>query len=79
LLISELMPKAASIADKIAFIRSLFGSAGAHDLLNRFCRGVDVWGILDPGISAGERSAKLPGPPANCHPCRFPDKSAWSN
>ncbi len=29
--ISELMPKVASIADKIAFIRSLVGSAGAHD------------------------------------------------
>ena len=31
LLISELMPKVASIADKFAFIRSLVGSAGAHD------------------------------------------------
>lgn len=30
-LISELMPKVASIADRIAFIRSLVGSAGAHD------------------------------------------------
>lgn len=29
--ISELMPKVAGIADKIAFIRSLVGSAGAHD------------------------------------------------
>lgn len=29
--ISELMPKVASIADKFAFIRSLVGSAGAHD------------------------------------------------
>jgi hypothetical protein len=29
--ISELMPKVASIANKIAFIRSLVGSAGAHD------------------------------------------------
>jgi hypothetical protein len=29
--ISELMPKVAGIADKFAFIRSLVGSAGAHD------------------------------------------------
>ena len=29
--ISELMPKIAGIADKFAFIRSLVGSAGAHD------------------------------------------------
>jgi uncharacterized protein (DUF1501 family) len=29
--ISELMPQVARIADKIAFIRSLVGSAGAHD------------------------------------------------
>ncbi|MEQ1825999.1 MAG: DUF1501 domain-containing protein [Pirellula sp.] len=29
--ISELMPKVAAIADRIAFIRSLTGSAGAHD------------------------------------------------
>ena len=29
--ICELMPKAAGIADKFAFIRSLVGSAGAHD------------------------------------------------
>jgi hypothetical protein len=29
--ISELMPKVASIADRFAFIRSLVGSAGAHD------------------------------------------------
>jgi uncharacterized protein (DUF1501 family) len=29
--ISELMPKVASIADKLAFIRSLVGSVGAHD------------------------------------------------
>jgi hypothetical protein len=29
--ISELMPRLASIADKLAFIRSLVGSAGAHD------------------------------------------------
>jgi hypothetical protein len=29
--ISELMPKVAAIADKIAFLRSLVGSAGAHD------------------------------------------------
>ncbi len=29
--ISELMPKVAGIADKIAFLRSLVGSAGAHD------------------------------------------------
>jgi uncharacterized protein (DUF1501 family) len=29
--ICELMPKVASIADKFAFIRSLVGSAGAHD------------------------------------------------
>src|SRR5438874_4640206 len=29
--VSELMPKLASIADKFAFIRSLVGSAGAHD------------------------------------------------
>ena len=29
--VSELMPKVASVADRIAFIRSLVGSAGAHD------------------------------------------------
>jgi len=29
--VSELMPKIASVADRIAFIRSLVGSAGAHD------------------------------------------------
>lgn len=29
--VSELMPKIASLADRIAFIRSLVGSAGAHD------------------------------------------------
>lgn len=29
--ISEMMPKVATIADKFAFIRSLVGSAGAHD------------------------------------------------
>ena len=29
--IGELMPKVAGIADKFAFIRSLVGSAGAHD------------------------------------------------
>lgn len=29
--VSELMPKIASIADRVAFIRSLVGSAGAHD------------------------------------------------
>src|SRR5436190_21094984 len=29
--VGELMPKLASIADKFAFIRSLVGSAGAHD------------------------------------------------
>jgi len=29
--ISELMPKVASIADRFVFIRSLVGSAGAHD------------------------------------------------
>jgi hypothetical protein len=29
--VSELLPKVASIADKLAFIRSLVGSAGAHD------------------------------------------------
>jgi hypothetical protein len=29
--LTELMPKVASIADKFAFIRSLVGSAGAHD------------------------------------------------
>ena len=29
--VSELMPKVASIADRFAFIRSLVGSAGAHD------------------------------------------------
>ena len=29
--ISELMPKVAAVADRIAFIRSLVGSAGAHD------------------------------------------------
>src|SRR5581483_534624 len=29
--ISEMMPRVASIADKFAFIRSLVGSAGAHD------------------------------------------------
>ena len=29
--VCELMPKVASIADKFAFIRSLVGSAGAHD------------------------------------------------
>jgi hypothetical protein len=29
--VSELMPKVASIADRICFIRSLVGSAGAHD------------------------------------------------
>jgi uncharacterized protein (DUF1501 family) len=29
--VSELMPKLAAIADKFAFIRSLVGSAGAHD------------------------------------------------
>jgi len=31
LFVSELMPKVASIADRFAFIRSLVGSAGAHD------------------------------------------------
>ena len=29
--ICELMPKLASIADRVAFVRSLVGSAGAHD------------------------------------------------
>ena len=29
--VSELMPKIASVADRVAFIRSLVGSAGAHD------------------------------------------------
>src|SRR5213596_3614027 len=29
--VCELMPKVASIADKFAFLRSLVGSAGAHD------------------------------------------------
>lgn len=29
--VTELMPKVASVADRIAFIRSLVGSAGAHD------------------------------------------------
>ncbi len=29
--VSELMPKLASVADRVAFIRSLVGSAGAHD------------------------------------------------
>ena len=29
--VSELMPKIASVADRMAFIRSLVGSAGAHD------------------------------------------------
>src|SRR5438270_1401372 len=29
--VSELMPKVAAIADKFAFLRSLVGSAGAHD------------------------------------------------
>ncbi len=29
--VSELMPKIAAIADRVAFIRSLVGSAGAHD------------------------------------------------
>jgi len=29
--VSELMPQVASVADRIAFIRSLVGSAGAHD------------------------------------------------
>jgi len=29
--ISELMPKVAAVADKFAFVRSLVGSAGAHD------------------------------------------------
>ncbi|HBJ37294.1 MAG TPA: DUF1501 domain-containing protein [Planctomycetaceae bacterium] len=29
--VSELMPKVAALADRIAFIRSLVGSAGAHD------------------------------------------------
>lgn len=31
LLVSELMPKVASLADRFVFIRSLVGSAGAHD------------------------------------------------
>lgn len=30
-MVSELMPKVATLADRIAFIRSLVGSAGAHD------------------------------------------------
>ncbi|MCC6511379.1 MAG: DUF1501 domain-containing protein, partial [Pirellulaceae bacterium] len=30
-MVSELMPRVASVADRIAFIRSLVGSAGAHD------------------------------------------------
>jgi hypothetical protein len=58
--ICELLPKLASIADRIAFVRSLVGSAGAHDAFQ--CQsgfeaknleslgGAQPWGPLSPNF-----------------------------
>jgi hypothetical protein len=67
--ICELMPKLASIADKFAFIRSLVGSAGAHDAFQ--CQsGFPAKDLQSLGgrPALGSVVAKLHGSPADAVP-----------
>jgi uncharacterized protein (DUF1501 family) len=67
--VCELMPKVASIADKFAFIRSLVGSAGAHDAFQ--CQsGFPAGDLQSMGgrPAAGSVVAKLLGSPRDTAP-----------
>src|SRR5207249_1208502 len=67
--VCELMPKVASIADKFAFIRSLVGSAGAHDAFQ--CQsGFPAKDLQTLGgrPALGSVVAKLRGSPADVAP-----------